>query len=119
MDDAGSLKVRVLMLEKLDESRRQALFHYETLQNRRKAKHDAAKKTVKFNRGDLILLIDNWLMKQHGQKFKPRWLGPYVIHKRYSNVSYQLSTPCGEVMPKIYNGSKLKIYKHREDHRQP
>lgn len=106
------------MLEKLDETRRQALFNYETLQNRRKAKHDTAKKTIKFSRGDLILRVDSWLAKQHGQKFKPRWLGPYVIHKRYSNGSYQLSTPDGEIMSKIFNGSKLKLYRHRDDHMQ-
>lgn len=118
MDEAESLKTRVFMLEKLDETRRQALFNYETLQNRRKAKHDTAKKTIKFSRGDLILRVDSWLAKQHGQKFKPRWLGPYVIHKRYSNGSYQLSTPDGEIMSKIFNGSKLKLYRHRDDHMQ-
>ena len=56
------------------------------------------------------MLVDSWLIKQHGQKFRPKWLGPYVIHQAYDNGTYVLSYLDGRIMKKRYNGQKLKNY---------
>jgi len=102
------------ILEQLDESQRWAVQIYEAIQNRWKSKHNRCKKTIKFQQGDLIMMIDHWLIKQHGHKFRPKWQGPYVIHRDFDNGSYKLNTPEGEILKKIYNSSKLKPFIERE-----
>jgi hypothetical protein len=114
MDESGSLQARLLALEKLDKTRRIALWNNEVIQNKRKAYRDKQEKLIKFTREDLVMLVDSWLMKQHGQKFIPKWKGPFVIHEVYSNNTYKLSTPDGNILKKRYNGSKLKSYRHIE-----
>jgi len=48
------------------------------------------------------------------KNLSPSGLGlSYVIHKRYDNESYSLSTPEGTILKKLYNGAKLKRYYYR------
>ena len=84
------------------------------MQAKRKAYRDKHGKLIKFARGGLVMLVDSWLMKQHGHKFIPKWKGPYVIHEVYSNDTYKFSTPDGDIFKKRYNGSKLKVCRHIE-----
>ena len=114
LGETGSLEARLLSLERLDETRRQALWNNEVTQNRRKERHDARGEKASYPAGSLVMLIDSWLQKQHGQKFRPKWKGPFVIHQQFDNGTYKLSTPDGRVITKTYNGSKLKAYKHVE-----
>jgi hypothetical protein len=112
LGDSLSLQARLLILEKLDEFRRRAHWCNEVAQKKKKASHDSVAKTVTFARGSLVMLVVSWLMKQHGQKFIPKWKGPYVVHMVFDNGTYELSTPEGSVLKKRYNGSKLKVYRH-------
>jgi hypothetical protein len=112
MDDSGSLQARLLLLEKLDEIRRRALWNNEVMQTRRKVRHDGLAKVITFTRGSLVMLVDSWLMKKHGQKFIPKWKGSYVIHRIFDNGTYELSTPDGQMLKKQYNGAKLKSFRH-------
>jgi hypothetical protein len=114
MDESGSLQARLPALRKLDETRRVALRNSEVIQSKRKIRRDRLSKLVKFVRGDLVMMVDSWLMKQHGQKFIPKWKGPFVIHEVYPNDTYNISTPDGVVLKKRYNGTKLKVYRHIE-----
>jgi hypothetical protein len=75
LGETGSLQARLLTLEKLDELRRRALWCNEVTQMRKKTRHDSLTKRVTFTRGNLVMLIDNQLMKQHGQRFIPKWKG--------------------------------------------
>jgi hypothetical protein len=112
LDKTGSLQNQLLIIEKPDETTRIALWNNEIAQNRKKAQHNRLAKTTTFVRAELVMLIDSWLMKQHGQKFILKWKGPYVIHKVYTNRTYNLSTPSGRILMKCYNGTKLKFYRH-------
>jgi transposase InsO family protein len=113
LGDVESLEARLLELERLDETRRRALWNVEVMQHRRKERHDAQGKLTSYPAGSLVMLVDSWLQK-HGQKFRPKWKGPFVIHRQFDNDTYKLSTPDGRIITKTYNGAKLKAYKHLE-----
>lgn len=114
LGDTGSLEARLMSLERLNETRRRALWNNEVVQNKRNERHDAKGKTTTYPAGSIVMLVDNWLQKQHRQKFRPKWKGPFVIHHQFDNETYKLSTPDGRIITKPYNGSKLKLYKHME-----
>jgi hypothetical protein len=61
------MEARLLAIEKLDEDHRRALWNNEVMQVRRKIHHDKLGKVTTFSRRDLVMLVDNWLMKHHGQ----------------------------------------------------
>jgi hypothetical protein len=108
------LQARLLTLDKLDEKRRIALLHNEIMHDKRKIKHDKQKKkAVKFDIGDLVLLLDCWLVKQKGQKFYPKWKGPYEIYATYNNDTYMLCEINGNIINKRYNIEKLKLFRAR------
>jgi hypothetical protein len=119
LEDEESVTSRLCALERLDETRRVALWNVKVTQRRRKYHHDKRAPLILFWPGDLVMLIDSWLLKQHGQKFRPKWKGPYAIHHAFSNGSYTLSTPGGDIISKRYNGSKLKRYYHRAKGQPP
>lgn len=119
LGDSASLMERLLLLERLDENRRKVLYNNEFIQARRKLRRDKLGKLTEFEPGSLVILVDSWLMKQHGQKFQPKWKGPYVIHEKFDNRSYTLSSPDGSKITKPYNGSKLKPYYYSEHLQDP
>jgi hypothetical protein len=63
-----------------------------------------------FAKGDLMMVVDNWLMKQKGQQFMPHWKGPYLVEEKYDNGTYMLATLRGDLIKRYVNGSKLKDY---------
>ena len=91
LGDAGSLEAKLIKLERYDESGQRAQWNNEVIQTRQKERHDLRAWPVTFKHGDVIMLINNWLIKQHGQKFYPKWLGLYVIHQAYDNGMSVLS----------------------------
>lgn len=107
LGDTGSLEARLMSLERLNETRRRALWNNEVVQNKRNERHDAKGKTTTYPAGSIVMLVHSWLQKQHGQKFRPKWNGPFVIHHQFDNGTYKLSTPDGRIITKPYNGSKL------------
>jgi hypothetical protein len=115
LSNEESLNARLLAIERLDETKRATMWNIEITQRRRKYYHDKKAPLTLFWPCDLVMLIDSWLMKQHGQKFRPKWKGPFVVHQLYNKGTYKLSTPGGDLIDKRYNGSKLKKYTHRDD----
>jgi hypothetical protein len=113
LGDVSSLEARLTLLEELDEDRRSALQRNEVMQVRRKVAHDKLRRCVEFHEGDAVMLLDDWLVKQKGQKFRPRWKGPFQVAEKYDNGSYKLSTMEGELIDRHVNGTKLKIYSIR------
>lgn len=45
---------------------------------------------------------------------KPRWLGPYVIHKHLKKGVYQVANDKGNVLKAAVNQCRLKVY-HTSD----
>ena len=76
LDDAESLTKRLLSLEKLDKCHCRALRKNELIQAQCKLQHDKLKNLIEFEPSNLVMIVNSWLMKQHDQKFKPKWKGP-------------------------------------------
>jgi hypothetical protein len=91
LGDEESVMSKLCALEQLDETRKAALWNVEVTQQRKKYHHNKRAPLTLFWPGDLMMLIGSWLLKQHGQKFRPKWKWPYAIHQEFSNGSY--STP--------------------------
>jgi hypothetical protein len=110
LDENGSLEAWLIQLQGLDEFCRAALQKNEVMQACRKAARDKLGKLKVFSEGDLVMVIDDWLMKQKGRKFIPRWKGPYQVVEKFDNGTYMLATLEGDLMNRYVNGSKLKDY---------
>lgn len=52
-------------------------------------------------------------------KFKVRWLGPYKICEVAANGAIKLSTLADQPIKETVNGSKLKIYHHKQQRNDP
>jgi hypothetical protein len=63
LDESGSLEARLLMLEKLDKTRRRTIWNNEVTHVRKKARHGNLAKITTFLQGNLVMLVDSWLMK--------------------------------------------------------
>jgi hypothetical protein len=109
LGDIESLQERMGMLEKLDETRRQAYFNTLAIQNCRKSYYDSKLLPKNLQPNDLVLLFDSRFHKFPG-KFKMRWLGPYKVLKSYSNGSVELQDFSGNIHSTRYNGYRLKPY---------
>ena len=48
--------------------------------------------------------------REKKSKFKPTWLGPYVVMTSFSSRAYQLSTLEGEVLNNPTNTIRLKKF---------
>jgi len=98
---------RYAMLEKFDETRRQAYFNTLIMQNRRKSYYDSKLKLKVLQPNDLVLLYDSYFQKFPG-KFKMRWFGHYKVLNSYPNGSIELKDFEGKIHPTCYNGYRLK-----------
>ena len=65
-----------------------------------------------FKKGDLVLVVRRSMILTHKSKgkFEPKWEGPFIIDKVYSNSAYVVLVIKGDwcVMP--INGKPLKRY---------
>ncbi|MCO5593825.1 hypothetical protein L7F22_047843 [Adiantum nelumboides] len=84
------LKQRILDLERLELDREIAIEHYATQAERRRQKFNKDLKDKDLKRGMLVLRYDNSFDTRKDKKFMPRWEGPYVSRKKYTNGSYRL-----------------------------
>ena len=109
MGDDDSLKHRLIMLEKLDETRAQAYLNMEAIQKHRKSYYDSKLVPKKLEPNDLVLLYDSRFQKFPG-KFKMRWFGPYRILRSFPNGSVELQDFAGKIHLTRYNGYRLKPY---------
>ena len=109
MGDDDSLKHRLVMLEKLDETRAQAHLNMKAIQKHRKSYYDSKLASKKLEPNDLILLYDSRFQKFLG-KFKMLWFGPYRILRSFPNGFVELLDFAGKIHLTRYNGYRLKSY---------
>ncbi|MCO5604271.1 hypothetical protein L7F22_058436 [Adiantum nelumboides] len=82
---------------------------------RRRQKFNEGLKDKELKRGMLVLRYDNRFDNRKDKKFLSRWEGPFLIRKKYSNVSYQLQEINGRLHKTRVNGWRLKPYFQRFD----
>jgi len=98
LGDMDSLNERIIMLQKLDETRRHAYFNTLAIQNCRKSYYDSKLKPKTLRPHDLVLLYDSQFQK-FPDKFKIRWFGPYNVLHSYPNGSIELQDFAGKSHP--------------------
>src|SRR5438552_1345572 len=65
--------------------------------------------------GDLVLLYDNSLQKNHHTKFRDKWWGPYrIIEKAENSTFYRLEELDGTPLTGTTAGNRLKKFYSRE-----
>ena len=94
-------------MEKLDETRLQAIAGMYAEKRRQKRWHDKNVRSKEFQHGDLVLL---YTLKKQKRKLKMRGLGPFVINEITNGGAVRLETLDGEPMGSFINGSRLKRF---------
>ncbi|KAA0051450.1 uncharacterized protein E6C27_scaffold55G002080 [Cucumis melo var. makuwa] len=83
-----NVKLRLQELEALDEKRLEAQQALECYQARKCKAFDKHVNPRSFQVGDLVLLI---ITTRHtGNKFTPKWDGPYIVKEVYTNGAYKI-----------------------------
>ena len=59
---------------------------------------------------------ETWLDSQMGNKGALRWTGPYIVHRKLQDMTYQLRKLDGTVMCGSVAANRLKIFYYREEH---
>jgi hypothetical protein len=109
LGEMESHQSRLQDLEKLDETRKDAVLRMEAIQKRRKSYYDSKLKPKVFEVNDWVLLYDSRYMKFPG-KFQFRWHGPFQVKEVFSNGSVQLADARGNFFVTRINGNRLKRY---------
>ena len=97
-------------LELLDERRQVAFNHLRAYQKWISKSYNKKVRPWDFQFGDLVLREKPKNRQQRIQKgkFKPNWLGPYIITEVFGSSAYQLSTTEGEKLKEPINALHLK-----------
>ncbi|KAI5338276.1 hypothetical protein L3X38_017547 [Prunus dulcis] len=104
--------VRLAELEALDEKRLAAQKRLEIYQAQVAGAFNRKVKFRSFSIGDLVLTVRRLFVitrKMHG-KFEPKWEGPYVTTKVFSNGVYELSNSEGKCIYPCVNGKFIKKF---------
>ncbi|KAL0449524.1 UNVERIFIED_CONTAM: hypothetical protein Slati_1508800 [Sesamum latifolium] len=98
-------------LEALDEKRSEAQQRLEYYQARLSKAFNNKVHPRSFQVGDLVLAVRRPIITAHwtGNKFLPKWDGPYVVKEAYTNSAYKLVAEDGLRICRI-NGKFLKRY---------
>ena len=80
------------------------------------SKHERHLSSGDFLLGTWVLLHETWLDSQMGNKGALRWTGPYIVHRKVQNTTYQLRELDGTVMRGSVAANRLKIFYYREEH---
>ncbi|CAG8625205.1 919_t:CDS:2, partial [Diversispora eburnea] len=70
-------------------------------------------KAHEYHENDIILLYDSAKRQVHGQKFNPKWTGPFWIEKKLGNKVYLIRDKIGNTLPNPVHAERLKHYKQR------
>ena len=103
---------KLIQLDLLYEKRKQAYDHLMVYQSCLKRNFNKQVHPRSFQEGDMVLKENmevqaDWEKKG---KFKPTWLGPYVVTTSFGSGAYQLSTLEGEVLNDPTNFIHLKKF---------
>ncbi|MCO5593614.1 hypothetical protein L7F22_047629 [Adiantum nelumboides] len=109
MDFNAVPKKRLEDLQRLDEIKQRALLEQQIVHQRRKYWHDIKIKEREFKQGDLVLLYQSKLGPKK-PNLKIAWSGPYEVDWVFSNGNVRLKDLFGLILPRVYNGAKIKLY---------
>ncbi|RVW27153.1 Pro-Pol polyprotein [Vitis vinifera] len=99
---------RFLDLNEMEELRNNAYINSKVVKQRMKKWHDQLISNKEFQEGQRVLLYDTRLYIFPG-KLKSRWIGPFIIHRVYSNGVVELLNSNGKDSFKV-NGYRLKPF---------
>lgn len=106
-----NVKLRLQELEALDEKRLEAQQALECYQARMSKAFDKHVKPRSFQVGDLVLAVRRPIIttRHTGNKFTPKWDGPYIVKEVYTNGAYKIVDQDGLRIGPI-NGKFLKKF---------
>ncbi|MCO5597171.1 hypothetical protein L7F22_051247 [Adiantum nelumboides] len=108
------LEQRILDLQqRLELDREAATDYYITQANKKREQFNNKVKEKKLEEGMLVMRYDSRLDLSHSKKFLQRWEGPYVIFKKFKNVSYRLQDLSDKIHKYPVNGWRLKEFFQR------
>ena len=112
MTQESNVKLRLQELDNLDERRLEALQSVELYQARMAGSFDKRVRQRAHKKGDLVLAVKRPMVFAHKSKgkFEPKWEGPFVIDKVFSNGAYALLNMEGDRCMLPINGKFLKRY---------
>ena len=102
-------KKLVLAMEEQKRSRQQPVDDFNS-------KHERYLSSGEFILGTWVLLHETWLDSQMGNKGALRWTGPYIVHHKLHDTTYQLRELDGTVIRASVAANCLKIFYYREEH---
>jgi hypothetical protein len=100
-----------LIGERLTDARKKALENRKKAGDRQKKYYDKKITETKYRIGQYVLYWRTDLEQTHGNKFKDKYRGPYIIHEVYDNGTYKIRETDGRILKKPVNGDKLKEFK--------
>ena len=71
--------------------------------------------TNDFNIGTWVLVHKTWLDNQKGHKLVPWWTGPFAIHHKLSDTTYQIREIDGTIKQGKVSKNQLKLSYYRKD----
>ncbi|KAJ8640097.1 hypothetical protein MRB53_016791 [Persea americana] len=106
----NNVKLRLQELDNLDERRLEALQSIELYQARMAGSFDKKVRQRAHKKGDLVLTVKRLMDFAHKSKgkFEPKWEGPFVIDKVFSNGIYALLKKEGDRCMLPVKGKFLK-----------
>eukprot|EP00253_Pinus_taeda_P013889 PITA_13889 len=90
LPETSEEEARFLELIQLDETFRDVTLANEAHKKRVKAQFDKNFKPRVFSEGDLVLIYDQDSDKLGASKFKPLWMGPYIVKRVLAKEAYEL-----------------------------
>ena len=108
--ETSSLEARLVELEHLDETRRDAATTNKAHKRRVKLQYDNSIHPRIFSEGDLILVYDQASDALGAGKFIAMWHDPYIVKHVLSRGSYELQDFEGGCLKEPHNGLYLKKY---------
>ena len=110
--DDQNTELRLQAQESLDKNRLAARQSIKNYQDRMASSFDKKVRERAFKKGDLVLAVRRpmILTRKSKEKFEPKWEGPYVIDKVYSNGANAILTIEGERCMMPINGKFLRHY---------
>ncbi|RVX03769.1 hypothetical protein CK203_022973 [Vitis vinifera] len=108
MDLIKAGEKRFLDLNEMEELRNNAYINSKVAKQRMKKWHDQLISNKEFQEGQKVLMYDTRLHIFPG-KLKSRWIGPFIIHRVYSNGVVDLLNSNGKDSFRV-NGYRLKPF---------
>ena len=110
LPETSALEARLVELEHLDETRRDAAIANEAHKCRVKLQYDKSVCPRIFSEGDLVLVYDQASDALGVGKFVAMWHGPYIVKRVLSKGSYELQDFEGGCLKEPRNRLYLRKY---------